>query len=160
MTPTAMTGFADLYRRQGKYDEAQTLIDQVLRGRRKVLDPRSPETMEALSMMGLVLLQQRRYADAETLLKELAIPEPSAATWHRFEGESLLGAALAGEQKFSDAERPLVEGYEGMSERLATIPAADRPALDRAGQELVRLYQAWGKPERAIEWRARLSPPR
>ena len=159
-TLTAMTGLADLYRRQGKYDEAQTLMDQALRGRRKVLGPRSPETMEALSMLGLVLLQQRRYADAETLLKELAIPEPSAATWHRFEGESLLGAALAGEQKFSDAERPLVEGYEGMFERLATIPAADRPALDRAGQELVRLYQAWGKPERAVEWRARLSPPR
>ena len=47
-----------------------------------------------------------------------------------------------------------------MFERVATIPVANRPALDRAGQELVRLYQAWGKPERAVEWRDKLSAPR
>jgi len=43
---------------------------------------------------------------------------------------------------------------------VATIPVARRPALDRAGQELVRLYQAWGKPDLAAEWRNRSSAPR
>jgi tetratricopeptide (TPR) repeat protein/predicted Ser/Thr protein kinase len=156
-TLAAMTGLADLYLRQGKYVQAQTLLDEALRGRRRVLGPRHPETMEALSMLGLVLLQRQQYADAETLLMELTIPDPSTATWHRFQGESILGAALAAEQKFADAEKSLVEGYQGMFEQVATIPVADRPALDRAGQELVRLYQAWGKPERAVEWRERLS---
>src|SRR6185436_8384951 len=102
-----------------------------------------PETMEALSMLGLVFLQQKKYGDAEALLKG-TIPDPATATWQRFQAESVLGAALAGEQKFSDAERSLLEGYQGLSEGVATIPVARRPALDRAGQELVRLYQAWG----------------
>jgi len=115
--------------------------------------------VEAVSMLGSVFLQQQKYGDAATLLKE-TIPEPATATWQRYQAESILGAALAGEQKFSDAETSLLEGYQGLFEAVATIPVARRPALDRAGQDLVRLYQAWGKPDLAAEWRNRSSPPR
>jgi predicted Ser/Thr protein kinase len=158
-TLTAMTGLGELYMRQGRYDQANKLLDEAVRGRRRVLGPRHPETLEALSTLGLVLLQQHKYGDAETLLKE-AIPELATATWQCFQAESVLGAALAGEQRFSDAETSLLEGYQGLFEGVATIPVARRPALDRAGQELVCLYQAWGKPNLAAEWRNRLSAPR
>jgi hypothetical protein len=81
-------------------------------------------------------------------------------SWYRYQGESILGAALTAERRYAEAENPLVDGYRGMAERAATIPADSRSALDRAGQWILELYQAWGKPERAGEWRKRLSAAR
>ena len=95
-TLTAMTGLAELYLRQGKYDQAQTLLDEALRGRRRVLGPTASRDDGSAVDVGSGLSSATKYADAETLLKELTIPEPSTATWHRFQGESILGAALAG----------------------------------------------------------------
>jgi hypothetical protein len=46
-----------------------------------------------------------------------------------------------------------LEGYSGMVERKERIGIPDRRHLDRAREWLVRLYQAWGKPEKAAEWR-------
>jgi hypothetical protein len=43
-----------------------------------------------------------------------------------------------------------------MAQRLGTIPAANRFRLEQAGKEIVELYQNWGKPEKAAEWRRKL----
>jgi hypothetical protein len=76
--------------------------------------------------------------------------------WHQYNCRSLLGASVAGQKNFSEAEPLLVSGYEGMRQRQATIPSGDRSALDEAGQGIVKLYQNWGKPEKAAEWQQRL----
>ena len=97
-------------------------------------------------MLGLVELQQERYTDVERLLKELESPAASAPdTWWRFFRQSVLGAALSAEKKYDDAERLLLEGYSGLAERAALIPADSSVALDRAGQWIVQLYQNVGK---------------
>jgi hypothetical protein len=33
-----------------------------------------------------------------------------------------------------------------------------RPRLAEAGDRVVRLYEAWGDPKKAAEWRARIKP--
>ena len=69
----------------------------------------------------------------------------------RYDTESLLGAALAGQKKFEEAEEYLKEGYLGLkrignkSSSKGLMPAA----LDR----LIDFYDAWGKPEEADKWR-------
>jgi hypothetical protein len=50
----------------------------------------------------------------------------------------------------------LVSGYEGMSQREATIPAPSRFKLELAGSWIVQLYQHWGKPEKAAVWAEKL----
>ena len=71
-------------------------------------------------------------------------------TWLHYNAMSLLGGALAGQKKYAEAEPLLVEGYENMK---PPPPAAVRKkeALER----VVELYEAWGKPDKAKEWRAR-----
>jgi hypothetical protein len=76
--------------------------------------------------------------------------------WQRFRAESLLGASLAGQKKYAEAEALLLSGYQGILAREATIPAFLRIELDRAGQWIVQLYQDWGKPEQAAEWKEKL----
>jgi hypothetical protein len=79
-----------------------------------------------------------------------------AAGWERFKHQSALGASLAGQKKYSDAEPLLLSGYEGMVQWHSAILAADRPALLAAGERIVRLYTDWGKPKKAAEWVGKL----
>ena len=73
--------------------------------------------------------------------------------WRRFRAESLLGASLAGQKNYGEAEPLLLEGYQGMVARKDHLVAWDRYHLYRAREWIIQLYQAWGKPKQAAEWR-------
>jgi eukaryotic-like serine/threonine-protein kinase len=73
--------------------------------------------------------------------------------WQRFRAESLLGASLAGEKKYAEAEPLLLEGYQGMLARKDRIAVPDRYHLDLAHRWVAQLYQAWGRPVKAAEWK-------
>jgi len=75
--------------------------------------------------------------------------------WDRFDVQSLLGAALLGQGKYAEAEPLLIAGYEGLKKLSPAI--AVEANLPEAGQRLVRLYTAWGKPDQAGEWRRKSS---
>jgi hypothetical protein len=36
------------------------------------------------------------------------------------------------------------------------IPPQGKPRLPEAAERVIRLYEAWGKPEQAAAWKARL----
>jgi hypothetical protein len=70
---------------------------------------------------------------------------------------SQLGRALLGQGKYAEAEPLIVQGFEGMKVRAATIPAPVKSAcLSEAAGRVVQLYEAWGKPERARAWAEKL----
>jgi len=71
--------------------------------------------------------------------------------WKGFRAESLLGASLAGQKKYAEAEPLLLEGFLGMLARKDGIAAPDRYHLQLAHQWLVQLYKDWGKPQKAAE---------
>ena len=74
--------------------------------------------------------------------------------------EHLLGAALLGQQKIADAEPLLVQGFGGMKQREQKISAAGKANLTSALERLVQLYDVWGMPEKATEWRRKLEAQR
>ena len=125
-----------------------------------MLGEEHPNTTNVLAALGRIRIQQRQYADAEPLLRKALNGREKATpdAWQRYSGQSLLGASLAGQKNYAQAEPLLVSGYEGMIERQAAIPAPERPELDQARERIVQLYQDWGKPEKAAEWRVRLKP--
>ena len=67
-----------------------------------------------------------------------------------------LGGSLLGQGKFAEAESLIRSGYEGLNARQTKIPAAGKPRLPEAADRVVRLYEAWGKPDRARAWAAKL----
>ena len=75
-----------------------------------------------------------------------------ADDWQRFRAESLVGASMAGQKKYSEAEPLLLEGYEVMMARGDKIPAPDCYYLDLAHDWIAQLYRAWGKPKKAAGW--------
>jgi non-specific serine/threonine protein kinase/serine/threonine-protein kinase len=148
-----LADFVSMYQRQGKYTLAQNYAAQALAGRRHALGSENPDTMASAADLALACLSQGKFAESEPLARETMETDGKIQpdNWQRFRAESLLGASLAGEKKYAEAEPLLLEGYRGMLARNHHIPAFDRYHLERAHQWLVQLYKDWGRPEKAAE---------
>jgi hypothetical protein len=147
-----------MYERQGKYALAETAAAETLAGRRRAQGSGHPETMQSAADLALVYLSQGKLLESERLSREALEfnQKKQPDDWQRFRAESLLGASLAGQKKFAEAEPLLLEGYQGMvqrKERMGWMGVSNLYHLDRAREWIVQLYQAWGKPEKAAEWR-------
>jgi hypothetical protein len=59
-------------------------------------------------------------------------------------------------KKYAEAEPLLLSGFNGMQERAAAIPTANKPRLGKAVQRLIRLYDETERPENAVAWRQKL----
>jgi hypothetical protein len=149
----------DAHEAAGQFAKAEPLYHHVVAQARKQLGAGDHRTSSLMAGLGLNLLQQKKYAAAEAVLREcLRIrqrQQPDA--WTTFNTKSMLGGSLLDQKKYADAEPLLLQGYEGMKAREQTIPAPSRPRLTQAVQRLVELYDALGQKAKAAEWRQRLA---
>jgi eukaryotic-like serine/threonine-protein kinase len=153
-----ISAIASMYQWQGKYAAAETYATQALTGRRHALGSEHPDTMASAADLALAYQSKGKFAEAEPLAREALEfnGKKQPDDWRRFRAESLLGASLSGQKKYAEAEPLLLEGYLGMAARKDRIAVPDWYHLDRAGDWLVQLYQAWNKPVTAAEWRKKL----
>jgi tetratricopeptide (TPR) repeat protein len=144
-----------------KPDEAEPLFREAIELARKQFGPADPRTTGALAQLGNTLIQQRKWTEAEPVLREcLAARERTQPdVWSTFNTQSLVGGALMGQKKYSEAEPLIVSGYDGMKAREAKIPSPSKPRLSDAAGRIITLYDAWGKNDKAAEWRAKLAKP-
>ena len=158
-TVATMSNLAMLYANQGKSAEAEPLVTKALEVRRRVLGEQHPDTLRSITNLALVHLNDGKYVQAESLLRAaLASYEKVASDgWERYNCESMLGASLAGQQKYEEAEPLVTRGFEGLIQTKATIPPGNASALDQAGQRIIQLYRSWGKREKATQWAHRIA---
>ena len=66
-TATTLHELARLYLFQGKYEEAEPLLQRALRINEQVLGPEHPETATTLQELAQLYLNQGKYEEAEPL---------------------------------------------------------------------------------------------
>jgi tetratricopeptide (TPR) repeat protein len=161
MTLDLTLDLANLMYQSGRGPDAEPLLRAALEPFRRRFGLADPRTAGILAPLGLSLIQQAKWAEAEPILREcLAIREKSQPDeWNTFNTRSLLGGSLLGQKKYADAEPLIVSGYEGMKAREAKIPQPGKPRFTEAAERVVRLYEEWGKKEKAAEWRTKLAKP-
>jgi tetratricopeptide (TPR) repeat protein/tRNA A-37 threonylcarbamoyl transferase component Bud32 len=139
---------------QGRFAEAEELLRQALDIEIEVLHKGAPEVGRTLANIGRVAAKQGRLADAEHELREaLKILDVRAPEiWVRYDARSTLGGVLSDQGKFAEAELLLLPSYEELARDPLTWPDRECDALQR----IVRLYEAWGKPDEAATWRTKL----
>jgi tetratricopeptide (TPR) repeat protein len=142
---------AAAYDAAGQPSRSEPIYHDALEHARKKFGPDDPRATGAMAALGRNLLQQQKYAEAESLLREcLAIRARKLPdNWSRFNAQSLLGAALLGQKRFAEAEPLLVQGYMGLKARAEAIPPKGRNNLAEAAGRVVRLYAALGHPDKA-----------
>jgi serine/threonine protein kinase len=168
-TRAVRNNLAHCYQSLGRWAEAESLRrDELARVRKTApfdsarLD-RDPAD-GALAELGINLLSQAKYAEAEQVLREcLAIREVKIPDhWRRYSAMCGLGGALLGQAKYAEAEPLLVQGYEGFKARETKMSSLEKTRttqlMRQAGERVVALYEAWGRPEMAVAWRAKLPP--
>jgi hypothetical protein len=148
----------DAYARAGETAKWADLLLERLPEDRNELPKDSPQLASRLAQLGLALLQLKKGAEAEPLLREcLAIREKTQPDqWLTFNTQAMLGGALLEQKKYTDAEPLLLAGYAGMKKQEAQIPPQGKVRLTEAALRLVQLYEATGKQEEAARWRKEL----
>ena len=148
----------DAYTAAGRYTGSESLLRDRLERARKRFGSSDQRTAAAMASVGSNLIKQQKWPEAETILRELvsirekALPDDSL----RFNAMSQLGGALLGQGRYAEAEPLVIDGYEGMKARAARIPPAGEVSVSEAAERVIRLYQAWGKPQKAAEWKVKL----
>jgi hypothetical protein len=129
---------------------------------RTTLPTDSPELAVQLASFGLRLVTLKAWDEAEPVIREcLAIREKvQPDDWTTFNTRSMLGGALLGQNKLAEAEPLLLDGYRGMKEREATIPALAKVRIPETLERLARLYEAKSNETEAAAWRSKLEAAR
>jgi eukaryotic-like serine/threonine-protein kinase len=154
-TLDTLSSIAFMYQLQGRYALAADFAAQNLAGLRQTSGPEDPDTIDSAADLALAYESQGKFSASEPLAREAVEFDRKVRPddWERFRAESLLGASLAGRKKYAEAEALLLEGYQGMAARKDRTAVPEWYHLDRAREWIVHLYQAWGKPKQAAEWR-------
>jgi serine/threonine protein kinase/tetratricopeptide (TPR) repeat protein len=161
-TRNYINSLADLFKAQGRSSLAEPMLRELANSLRDNGEPGSLVYADQLRRLSQNLLEQKKHVEAEAAglaaLKILSEKAPSALGTHH--ARSLLGGALLGQKKYAEAEPSLIGGYEGLKALGERIPAPTRGLLTaELGERIVQLYEAWGQPEKAAEWRTKLSRP-
>lgn len=152
----------EAYRRANQPAKAVSLARELVVEAHQQLPKESLRLGDQLVQYGQTFVWARAWSDGAAVLREsLAISEKLEPNdWRTFRTKSLLGACLAGQKNYTDAEPLLVAGYEGIKQREATLKNQYKTQRAEALDRLVKLYEEWGKPEQAAEWRAKQASPR
>jgi tetratricopeptide (TPR) repeat protein len=159
-----MYQLARLYVEQGNDDQAEPLLTAFLEIRRHA--PSSlqqgttfvaslSDTAGVLALVGRLRLREHRYSEAEAALREglEGRGKDAPVPWQRFEMQSMLGASLAAQARFEEAEPLLLSAYQALTLYQREIPWASRSAAEQTNHRIIKLYQSWGKPDKADTWR-------
>ncbi len=106
-------------------------------------------------------LAEEKYTDAETastvqlIYRKRDVQKGDLPEGHWKIGYmmTLLGAAFSGQEKFEEAEPQLLDGYSQMK----NDPEVPEERMQEALQRIIELYETWGKPDEAAEYRSMLA---
>ncbi|PWT97779.1 MAG: hypothetical protein C5B51_30755 [Terriglobia bacterium] len=156
-TLASWSALARLCRAQKRNKEAEEILIRTLDSRRRVLGADHPTTLENLHGLGLVYRDEGRKVEAENTLQSALEARRRVRGPDHFEtvaSELALGQVKLDERKYAEAEPLLVQAYQSMVQRKLPLPR-ERAAIAETPQRIARLYAAWGKPDKAAEWRAK-----
>jgi len=156
VTGHCVHGLGTLYLSQGQYDKAESLLAEAVEIGSRILGRENWATLSAMNNLAKLYSAQGRYDDAEELFLEtmegrqhkLGEDHP-----HLLETKNDLAVLYEKQGRYDEAEKLLFEALKGRRLKLGDT----HPHTLWSINNLINLYEAWRKPEKANEWRAKLS---
>jgi hypothetical protein len=152
-------GIGEVLYRRGQLAEAEKYFRMDLDLLKKYPDMPPAIVAGPETALGRLLTEGSRLDEAEPLLRHALVGVRTALPpqhWRAGYAEVLLGACLASRRQFTEAEPLLLSGYQILHEKRGDDREETRYAVTR----LVMLYEAWNKPDKAAEWRAKVPDDR
>lgn len=154
---TDMTYLAALYHEEGKVAQAQALFEEALTMRRRLLPAGRIPMSSTLLRYGRLLLDLGQIEEAEGYLSEALDIRTELLTERHAntaEAQGALGALHVTLKHFETAESLLQKSLQTLTSEVGLSHQKTRRTL----QDLVSLYEAWGKQVEANQYREMLTP--
>lgn len=155
-TLLSMNNLGWLYSRLERWDDSEALLTELVEVGRRV-EPDSSDLYLSIHSLGGLLVARGEPRRAEPLLRE-AIEglqrRMPAGEWRIGAAKVSLGSALRRQERYEEAEGLLLEGHD----RVARVLGPAHRQTQKGAEELVALYESWGRSEQADAWRAKLAP--
>jgi len=154
-TLSNVDSLAVLYTKQKHYAKAERFFDEALQGRKLKLGEDHPDTLQTINDLAVLRTRLQQYEKAEHLFNEALegrthkLGQDHPATLKSMHD---IGTLYLAQDRHKDAETMLLQAYKGRTEKLGP----DHPHTLDSLKSTIRLYKAWGKPDKAKEWRAKL----
>ena len=134
----------------GEFGTAESMLREALEINKGVHGDDHPDVADSLTLLASCLVAQERFDEAyehASASRQMFLSALPDGHWRTAVASSAEGAALAGLHRYAEAETLLIDSYTVLSSDASAIPAF----VNEAGERLVSLYEAWGKPEKAAE---------
>ncbi len=144
--------------RQQKLDEAEKIYREVVEFREASQATPGQTTLSTLDALASLLEEQERYDEAETMFREIikmadeVWPDGHFLTANYRRG---LADCLTGLKRYAEAEEQLLKSHEQLEK---SFPPEHRNRQDHV-KDMIKFYEAWGKPDNAAEWQSKLVEP-
>jgi tetratricopeptide (TPR) repeat protein len=138
-----------------QYTEAETQINEALEIYRTTSNQKYINYPTAILVQGLIYSRTGRTEEAEKLLRQaVQIRSENLPETHflRAVANGVLGGFLTEQKRFAEAEPFLLTSYDS----LKNSQSPNSPRIRTALQRLVKLYDDWGRPDAAKEYRTSL----
>jgi len=138
------------------YETAEPMIREALAMRKELLGNNHPDVAKSQMQLAKLLIATDRYEEAfgiSTQAQLICATALSPEHWRTAVATSLIGASLAGLGRYEEAELPLIQSYTSI---IGNKGQTDPNTVD-ALQRIIALYEAWGRAEKAAEYRRQLA---
>jgi serine/threonine protein kinase len=166
----SLYAWAEYLLEEGDVAQAEEALHEALAIQRQVLPPRHRDIGQTLTALGWALTREGKANDGEPLLREgldicrtgyplghwVTADAETQLDWGAATAESRLGGCLTAQGRFPEAEKLLRPAYK----TLQGAPGAPPPRRIEALERIVHVYETWGKPDKAAEWRQKLAAER
>ena len=151
-TVMALIYLATNYCDQGDYSRALEEVNRAIVIQQEILQEGHIDFGRSWSVLGKILTRMGNVAEGEEHLRNaLNLRARALKPGHTAiaTSQGLLGECLTAQKRFEEAEPLLLESHIAIEK---TLSARD-PRTENAKARLVELYEAWGKPEKAVAFR-------
>jgi len=131
-TVSFVPSLAEVYWKEGRTAQAESLFLEALAARRRVLGPNHPLTAGVLASMGEMKLEQKQYAQAEPILLEatgIYVKSP-LKDWRLDYAQAMYAEAIAHLGRQAEAGPILSSAYAALVRKKNLIPAERRSIVD------------------------------
>ncbi|MCG8406479.1 MAG: serine/threonine-protein kinase [Phycisphaerales bacterium] len=135
----------------GKVDEAEALLKEILSTCQDSLGEEHVQTLMARFHLANLYRDLRQFAKAERIYQQVVESAERVLPpddWHTPGMRTTWGACLANLERYADAEKQLLAGYEGLQATLGDV----HPITKHAVGELIGVYQAMENHDEVKRW--------
>jgi eukaryotic-like serine/threonine-protein kinase len=150
-----LTNLASVHRDMDNLPKAEEYCRKVVELDTQIFGENNPSVAGDIQMLGGVLKRQKKLKEAESAFRkalQIKLRHFPADHWQVATTKNLLGDCLTDEEAYTAAEPLLIESAGIIEKQFGASHERTRAATTR----VVTLYERWGKPAQAAEWRAKL----